>query len=306
MDGRIWMPTGAGTTFPGRVRCGSLTVAADPGFDPYGYGSWVWSPGAGYVWASGYGWGWTPYRCGNWSYWGGFGWGWMPGVNCGFGGWGFGGPVYVINIIRPPLGYRPHPLPVHGPGGSPSDCAGASGAHMPSVPVQVAQGPRTIAGHTVEPLRPIGNAYTSRGGSVVGASLMRDFPVDRVNHQPVMGNTLGCGSRVRRRPGREWRSGAYRSNAGTARRLRYPVSLRRPMAPACAVDTCFAGRSSTIAAPRTFESAPAFDGTSAASTAGVCASAASGVIRHAPLRDRPMTPAPHPAPSAPAAAPRSR
>lgn len=209
---------------PGQGTVWQPAVAADPGFDPYGFGNWVWSPGAGYVWASGYGWGWTPYRCGNWSYWGGFGWGWMPGVNCGFGGWGFGGPVYVINIIRPPFGYHPHPFPPHGPGNS-HPIVPVHPGRIASAPLQVAQGPRTIDGHVVEPLRPIGNTYTSRGGSVVGASLMRDFPVDRVNHQPVMGNTL-VRLRVRHRPGV---SGALVRTDRTpelSRRLRYPVSLR--------------------------------------------------------------------------------
>ena len=177
---------------PGQGQVWQPTVAAEEDFDPYGYGSWVWSPGAGYVWASGYSWGWTPFRCGNWSYWNGFGWGWAPGVSCGFGGWGYPGGVYVINIVRPPLGYRPLPLPVRGPGGVHPIIVVHHG-HGPEMPLGPLHEPRTIAGQVVEPLRPIGNGYTSRGGSAVGASLQRDFPMDR-NRQPLVGRGGDYGS----------------------------------------------------------------------------------------------------------------
>lgn len=286
---------------PGQGTVWQPAVAADPGFDPYGFGSWVWSPGAGYVWASGYGWGWTPYRCGNWSYWGGFGWGWMPGANCGFGGSGFGGPVYVINIIRPPLGYRPRPIPVRGPGGIHPVVPVHPPGYSPSMPVQVAQGPRTIAGHTVEPLRPIGNAYTSRGGSAVGASLMRDFPVDRVNHQPVIGNTLSAAPGTT--PARaEWPSGAYRSNGGSAPAPGQPA---RPMPPGVPGAHSSQGQGEPYRpAPRSYEAAP-----------HSMALPPPRSISPPPPPPRPTyTPAPHPsysapshpATSAPAAAPRSR
>ena len=279
---------------PGQGTVWQPAVAADPGFDPYGFGNWVWSPGAGYVWASGYGWGWTPYRCGNWSYWGGFGWGWMPGVNCGFGGWGFGGPVYVINIIRPPFGYHPHPFPPHGPGNS-HPIVPVHPGRIASAPVQVAQGPRTIDGHVVEPLRPIGNAYTSRGGSVVGASLMRDFPVDRASHQPVMGNTLGAAPSTTPARG-EWRSGAYRSNSGTVSAPAVPRQPARPMAPGVPSTHSSQGEQ-YHAAPRTFESAPR----------SMAPPPPPRPVYSPPPVSRPSyTPAPHPAPSAPAAAPRSR
>ena len=115
MGGPIWTPTEAGTTFPGKARCGSPPLREDADFDPYGYGSWVAYPGAGYVWASGYTWGWTPFRCGSWSYWNGFGWGWSPGAGCGRAGWGFGrgfGGVFAVNIVRPPQNYHAsHPRP---------------------------------------------------------------------------------------------------------------------------------------------------------------------------------------------------
>lgn len=173
---------------PGEGEVWQPNVAMDPGFDPYGYGSWVWYPGRGYVWASGYAWGWTPFRCGNWSYWDDFGWGWQPGIGCGgFGGWGFGGGgVYVINIARPPRGYRFRPIPVHSPGGVHPIRVG----HPVANPAQIRpmQGARTIAGRTVQPLRPVQGARAIRGVRPLGGTLRRDFPVDRVNRRPESGN----------------------------------------------------------------------------------------------------------------------
>jgi FecR protein len=170
-QGEVWQPN----------------VAMDASFDPYGYGSWVWYPGSGYVWASGYSWGWTPYRCGNWSYWDDFGWGWQPGIGCGgFGGWGFGGGGYAFNIVRPPRNYRFHPLPVRGPGGPHPVRVG----HPVTPPVQIGQarGPRTIAGQIVEPLHPVPATAAFRGTrSVGGAALQRDFPVNRAS-RPAPGN----------------------------------------------------------------------------------------------------------------------
>ncbi|MCU1225377.1 MAG: FecR protein [Edaphobacter sp.] len=215
-QGRVWQPT----------------VAADADFDPYGYGSWVWYPSAGYVWASGYGWGWTPYRCGNWSFWSGFGWGWIPGGNCGFGGWGFGRGGYGFNIVRPPQNYHFRPLPVRSPGGVHPIVVVHPG-RGPNRPLHPLQGPRTIAGHTLEPLRPIGNSYTPRGGSAVGSSLRRDFPVDRTSHQPVMGNVVtpggwGAGAPASR-SGADWRSGVPRPGNGVGAGT--PASPGQPIHP---------------------------------------------------------------------------
>jgi hypothetical protein len=178
---------------PGQGQVWQPTVAMDADFDPYGYGSWVWYPGSGYVWASGYNWGWTPFRCGNWSFWGGFGWGWVPAGNCGVAGWGFPGNVFVINIVQPPRGYRFLPLPVRGPGGVHPIVVVHPG-HGPAMPPRPVQGARTIAGHTVEPLRPVSNGYTSRGGSAVGASLQRDYPMEHNNHLPAIGRVGDHGS----------------------------------------------------------------------------------------------------------------
>lgn len=213
---------------PGEGEVWQPNVAMDPAFDPYGYGSWVWYPGSGYVWASGYSWGWTPYRCGNWSYWDDFGWGWQPGIGCGgFGGWGFGaggygGGGYVINIARFPPRYRFQPKPIHAPGkarpihvGRPLVSPGT---------VRPTRGIRTIAGRTVEPIRP------SQGASAAitvrrpaGAALRRDFPVNAINRRsepgtgvspqrgaPAMGmrNRVQPGNPVREGTGMERRQGA--------------------------------------------------------------------------------------------------
>lgn len=176
---------------PGEGEVWQPNVAMNASFDPYGYGSWVSYPGTGYVWASGYAWGWTPYRCGNWSYWDGFGWGWLPGSGCGgFGGWGFGGGGYAINIVRPPRNYRFQPLPVHQPGSVHPIRIGhpiANPGEMHHI-----QGSRTIAGQTVEPVRPVQSAAGFMSNHQAGEALRRDFPVDRTSHQPVLGRSAGA------------------------------------------------------------------------------------------------------------------
>jgi len=175
-QGQVWQPT----------------VAQDADFDPYGYGSWVAYPGAGYVWASGYTWGWTPFHCGHWSYWNSFGWGWSPGAGCGRAGWGFGtgrgsgGGVFTVNIARAPQNYRLPTRPIHEPGilhpipvghAPPESGTGLRPSHEP----------RMIAGVPAEPMRPIGNASASKDRGATGAALRSDFAVDRVSRQPVLG-----------------------------------------------------------------------------------------------------------------------
>src|SRR3954469_24533242 len=59
--GRVWRPYFVGVTW-----------------QPFADGSWVWYPGAGYVWVSAYPWGWAPYRYGSWVFVGSRGWCWRP------------------------------------------------------------------------------------------------------------------------------------------------------------------------------------------------------------------------------------
>ncbi|HZY61849.1 MAG TPA: FecR domain-containing protein [Edaphobacter sp.] len=174
---------------PGEGRVWQPYVAMDPAFDPYGFGSWTWYPGMGYVWASGYSWGWTPYRCGSWSYWNGFGWGWLPGAGCGFSGWGFGpgyggyggygygGGGYIINITRPPSWYRVKPVPVRS-GGPIHPIKVGRPVTITSRPPSI---PRRINGQVVQPLRPV----PSTGVHPAGGALRRDFPTGRVYSRPI-------------------------------------------------------------------------------------------------------------------------
>lgn len=180
------------------------SAALDSTFDPYGYGSWVWYPAVGYVWASGYSWGWVPYRCGRWSYWSGFGWGWRPGTGCRTCGWGFAGGVFAINIAHPPFGYHFLPLPGHNLTGLHPIVVARPGRST-QVPVQQSEGGgvRTIAGRTATPLLPAAGLYVSHGESSAGAALRRDFPINTANRQPITGvETTYHGAATGLMPGR--------------------------------------------------------------------------------------------------------
>jgi FecR protein len=141
--------------------------AVGAAFDPYGFGRWVFYPRFGYVWVSGYDWGYAPFQCGLWNYYDNFGWGWAPGAGGCNPWWGFGGGGWGYNIGRGPRGYlpprrpipipgRPHPLGVHELRAANVimvDRRPASAVNMAlyAHPTQ----PVTIAGHTVEPLKPV-------------------------------------------------------------------------------------------------------------------------------------------------------
>jgi hypothetical protein len=210
-QGQVWQPA----------------IAQDEDFDPYGYGSWVAYPGAGYVWASGYAWGWTPFRCGHWSYWTGFGWGWSPGAGCGRAGGGFGigigigrgpgGGVFAVNIVRPPLNYHAPTRPIHEPGMLHPIPVG----HAPREPgtgLHPSHEPRMIAGVPAEPMRPIGNPGTSKDRGTAGAALRSDFAVDHVSRKPVLGVTGSVPAATIRS---DSRSGA---SSGTYRPVPPPVA----------------------------------------------------------------------------------
>jgi len=148
-------------------------------WDPYGYGHWVYYPRRGWVWVSGYGWGYAAFNCGTWDFYDSFGWGWLPGGGCGGG---YYGGDYGYNIGTYPRGYKPprrpilpptHPHPV----GSrsllasnvvPVDRRAAGGSQgILSRPNQ----PVTIAGHPLQPLKPVAprQSYDRQPGAMAAA-----------------------------------------------------------------------------------------------------------------------------------------
>ncbi len=184
-QGQVWQPEGGDSAE----------------FDPYGNGSWVWYPTAGYVWASAYPWGWTPFRCGSWSYWNSFGWGWAPAGNCvnfgfgyggGYGGYGGGYGPGLVNIRLAPHGYPIHrPPSPNRPGLHPIVTVGGA---LPRVIVTAAPHERMINGVRAVPLRGTALGYTTRGGASIGAGLLRDYPVNRATHTAVLGVQPGQGA----------------------------------------------------------------------------------------------------------------
>lgn len=150
---------------PGEGYVWSPYQAAAGDWDPYGCGNWVWTPQFGYVWVSCESWGYLPYSSGYWNYYDGFGWGWNPGYGYPWwftGGWGF-------NIGRRPVRYDPPHRPHGGPVRLPNTPIHRGGIYQPNpvvavnriprspnaTPAHVVGRPVTIAGSTVEPLRPL-------------------------------------------------------------------------------------------------------------------------------------------------------
>jgi hypothetical protein len=150
---------------PGQGYVWSPDAAVSSDWDPYGCGNWVWTPQFGYIWVSCEQWGYLPYSSGYWNYYDDFGWGWTPGF--GYPWWTTGG--WVGNIGNRPLRYQPPHRPHGGPVHPPRDPAGhgrfvqsnpvIAVKRFPSSPaanpVRVVGRPVTIAGATVEPLRPL-------------------------------------------------------------------------------------------------------------------------------------------------------
>jgi hypothetical protein len=143
----------------------SPTDASDPGFDPYGNGYWMWTPGYGDIWVSGYAWGYTPFACGTWNYYDAFGWGWAPGIN-GCQPW-WGGGLWAYNVGIFPPGYHgvnrpPHRLPGRPPG------VGGGRTPIPMIavnrhfnegtnplPARDRTSVISVAGYTVQAMRPL-------------------------------------------------------------------------------------------------------------------------------------------------------
>lgn len=78
-------------------------------WDPFKNGSWVWFPQYNYVFVSSYPWGWTPYHYGSWVNVNGVGWCWRPNGNTNF--------VPLANVVNAPPGFRPIRPPRLGSGG---------------------------------------------------------------------------------------------------------------------------------------------------------------------------------------------
>lgn len=210
---------------PGQGQVWQPQVAVeDAGFDPYGFGAWMWYPTSGYVWASGYSWGWTPYRCGSWNYFNAFGWGWTPAAGCGGLGWRFWGTGRQVNVGYGPSGYRvpvvprPRPGPIHpivptrlDPGRLTVALSGQTGWGA-----LVQRGPREIGGQIAMPLgaRGADAAELRRNGFVGQGALARDYPVDRDRHVAVIGKVSTQPGLVHTEAG--WQRGAERGEAQSA------------------------------------------------------------------------------------------
>ena len=151
---------------PGQGSIWSPYEGANPGFDPYGSGYWMWTPRFGYIWVSNYSWGYMPFQCGMWNYYDSFGWGWMPGMGGCMPWWGgLGGGYMGPNIGIGFGGYRP-PLPPHrrprpiGPGGRFEATPLVAVNRRPAIgsgalPLRNRTGSVVIAGQTVQPIRPL-------------------------------------------------------------------------------------------------------------------------------------------------------
>jgi uncharacterized membrane protein YgcG len=145
--------------------------AASADFDPYANGDWMYTPGYGYIWASAYPWGYLPFQCGMWNFYDNFGWGWAPGIG-GCNPWWGRGYYGGLNIGRAPFGYRPihRPYPGRHFGGRPYSLIAVnrrSGVVTGGLPARDFNTRVTIAGHTVQALRPLparpGNGHAGMG-----------------------------------------------------------------------------------------------------------------------------------------------
>lgn len=220
---------------PGQGQVWQPLVADDyADFDPYGNGAWVWYPGMGYLWASAYPWGWTPYLCGAWSFYDGFGWGWAPGMGCGGFGWGFVGGGFPVNIVRWPRGYKPVRVPVAKPGPVrpviPVRIASGTGRTQAARPLE--RGPRQIAGVTARPIVPRHVSFAG-GDANAGASLRRDFPIDRVTHAPAMGLVSARSPSVYR-SGPQMQQPPMQAQRSRGQQQSNPPSVPQPARPAFA------------------------------------------------------------------------
>ncbi len=230
------------------------------GWDPYGFGRWVYYPRFGYVWVSGYNWGYAPFQCGTWNYFDTIGWGWSPGMGYGmgagmglggcnpwwsnYGGGGYGGGGWGYNIGNVPRGYRPprrptpHPIRPGGGGGTlrltrvapvPVD---KRNPNAPTGPVlRGTPHPVTIAGHVVEPLRPVAPRQTNEHA---GAS----FGTTPVGRQP---SPVVTGSHPVYSVGTPSPAGGTNNPGSVGRTATVPQPIYRPAAPNPGTGTVMPG-----------------------------------------------------------------
>ena len=163
---------------PGQGYVWSPYEASSGDWDPYGCGNWVWTPQFGYIWVSCESWGYLPYSEGYWNYYDGFGWGWTAGYGYPWwitGGWGW-------NIGNRPVRWEPPHRPRGGPIRGPGEPIRHGGLYQPNPVIAVNRIPRspsvnpghpigrpvTIAGTTLEPLRPLSPRPTYTPGRANG------------------------------------------------------------------------------------------------------------------------------------------
>ena len=237
---------------PGQGYVWSPYEAMNSGWDPYAYGSWMWTPGFGYGWVSSEPWGFMPYQMGMWNYYGGFGWGWMPGgPSC----WGNGG--WTANVGNAPLRYQPPMRPRGGPVGPGQRgplLTGVTGGRyephpvvavnrlrdsMRGTPARPRNTPATIAGSTVQPLRPLApravydhtysSGFRQQQGTTAGARGAPKYgytvsPATGYGNRPGVWNTQRPSVGSARQP-------VYNGNYGARPSAPFGGSFSRPSAP---------------------------------------------------------------------------
>ncbi|MDR3742094.1 MAG: FecR family protein [Terracidiphilus sp.] len=145
---------------PGQGYVWSPYAAGAAGWSPYGCGYWVMTH-FGYVWASCEPWGYLPYSGGSWAFYNGMGWGWSPGD----GGWWWNTGGWAPTVSSSAFSYappkRPHGGPIspgHGFSGQVASVIAVNRFHSDGgsvTPVAPRTGPVTLAGTTLQPLRPV-------------------------------------------------------------------------------------------------------------------------------------------------------
>ena len=194
---------------PGQGYVWSPFESSSAGWDPYGCGHWMWTPRWGYIWVSCESWGYLPFQCGAWSFYGGFGWGWSPGLGVAASGgcspWWNRGGYTGWNLGAVPTGYRPIPRPIlkRPPVGWKPVNVIAVNRHPfekgGQLPERNRNGSVQIAGHLVQPMRPMPehrNSFVQSGSGFVyhPAIGYQQQPGERAAPEP--GVRVGGGARI--------------------------------------------------------------------------------------------------------------